>query len=65
LVCALALSLISAEETNSFIVRGENATIQQYPFMAGIFNFGIPTCGGAIINSRSVLTVIKLNLNIN
>lgn len=40
----------------SAIVGGSDATIAEFPFMAGVFNLGIPYCGGSIINERSVLT---------
>lgn len=68
----LALSLLtlliafasSNEESSKFIVGGEDATIREHPYMAGIFNFGWPLCGGSIINARSVLTV-RLNKSPN
>lgn len=62
LVCALVAlaTLAGAEDNSAFIVRGEDATIEQYPYMAIIFNQGRFTCTGAIISPRSVLTVRKV-----
>lgn len=58
-------SFSKAEQSSSFILGGENATISEFPYMAGIMfdgpwgkNF---ECGGAIINSKSILTVRKIN----
>lgn len=56
-----ALAVVRADEENSaFIVRGEDATIDQHPYMAGVLNEGRFTCTGAIISPRSVLTVRKV-----
>jgi secreted trypsin-like serine protease len=59
--CLLGIYSASAEESESipFIVGGENATVEEYPFIAGVYNEGDWTCGGAIINTRSVLTVTR------
>ena len=46
-----------AEDTSNFIVGGSDATIRDYPYMAGVLNFGVSTCGGSILTSRSILTV--------
>lgn len=50
-----------AEDFSSFVVGGENATIDEFPYMAGIIDTSVDLkladCGGAIINTRSVLTV--------
>jgi secreted trypsin-like serine protease len=46
-----------ASKNEEFIVGGEDASISDYPYMAGVLNFGLPSCGGSIITSRSVLTV--------
>lgn len=46
----------SSENDAGFIVGGEDAFIENYPYMAGIMNLGLFNCGGSIINSRSVLT---------
>lgn len=45
------------EENSPFIVGGENARIEEYPYLAGVFMYGIHMCTGSIISSRSVLTV--------
>lgn len=47
----------SSDESSSFVVGGRDATIEEFPYMAGVLNFGQPSCGGSIVNSRSVLTV--------
>lgn len=59
LVLPLAFSFTSAsshEDGSSFIIGGSDATIEDYPYMAGVMNLGRTSCGGSIINSRSVLT---------
>lgn len=53
---AIAAVTSASEDTSSFIVGGTDATIEDYPYMAGVFNFGLPSCGGTIISSRTVLT---------
>jgi secreted trypsin-like serine protease len=45
------------EEVSTFIVNGRNASIEEFPYMAGVFTRGWFTCGGAILNSRTILTV--------
>lgn len=55
--CGLFVDFAACEETSNFIVGGSNATVEEFPYMAAIMNFGWPTCGGAIVNSRSILTV--------
>jgi secreted trypsin-like serine protease len=54
--CLLSFGLKN-NEISSFIIGGENATVEEYPFMAGVHYRGDHICGGAIITSRSVLTV--------
>lgn len=49
----------SSEEISSAIIGGSDATIEEFPYMAGIFNLGLFNCGGAIISARSVLTVCE------
>jgi secreted trypsin-like serine protease len=56
-IFVVSFSFASTEESSSFIVGGEDATVEEYPYMAGILNFGLSGCGGTIINQRSVLTV--------
>lgn len=48
-----------AEDSSSFILGGRNASIEDFPHMVGILTDGRFTCGGAVINSRSILTVHK------
>ncbi|CAO1422979.1 unnamed protein product [Diamesa serratosioi] len=56
LVIVLAvLAVVSAEKT-AFIVGGQDATVEDHPYMAAVLNLGLPGCGGAIISTRSVLT---------
>lgn len=50
------------DESSKFIVGGRDAHIEDYPHMAGIMNFGVALCGGAIVNERSVLTVNSIHL---
>lgn len=57
LVLGLFVCLVTSNETNGgFIIDGEDASIEDYPYMAGILNLGISSCGGSIITSRNVLT---------
>jgi trypsin len=57
LVISFLFAVASSSEDNSkFIVGGRDATIEEFPYMAKISNLGWPSCGGAIINSRSVLS---------
>lgn len=56
---AVAVFAISqAADQTGFIVGGSNATIEEFPYMAGVMTFGFQLCGGTIITSRSVLTVL-------
>jgi secreted trypsin-like serine protease len=55
--CGYFLAFVASEENSNFIVGGRNATIEEYPYMAGILNFGLSSCGGSIITPRSILTV--------
>lgn len=58
LFVAILISTASAE-SSSFIVGGSDATIEEFPYMAAVYNLGIPFlgCGGTILNARNVLTV--------
>lgn len=55
IVVLAVLAVVSADKT-AFIVGGQDATVEDHPYMAAVFNFGLPGCGGAIISTRSVLT---------
>lgn len=52
-----------SQTINPQLIGGNRATIANYPYMAGIFTRSHFSCGGAIINFRSVLTVRKCNFN--
>jgi secreted trypsin-like serine protease len=54
---ALCFTFVAADGGSNFIVGGEDAHVADYPYMAGVLNFGLPSCGGSIITARSVLTV--------
>lgn len=56
-LCGILVNSAFAEENSNFIVGGSDATIEEYPYMAGILNFGWSSCGGTIITPRSILTV--------
>jgi hypothetical protein len=47
----------SQEGISQHVVNGEDARIEDYPYMAHIFTTRLPTCGGAILTPRSVLSV--------
>lgn len=53
---ALLFCSVNGAESSQFIVGGEDATVEDHPYMAGVFVLGFPLCTGAIISSRSVLT---------
>jgi hypothetical protein len=44
-------------QANRQLINGLDAPINAFPYMAGILTNSVFTCGGAIINFRSVLTV--------
>lgn len=56
-ICVFFNTFTTANESSNFIVGGSDATIREFPYMAGVLNFGLASCGGSIINPRSVLTV--------
>lgn len=51
----------SYEDTAGLIIGGSDATIEEFPYMAGVNNMGLFNCGGSIISARSVLTVSTQN----
>lgn len=63
LMTMVAATMASSEGVSSFIVGGVNATIAEHPYMAGIFNFGIHSCGGSILSASNVLTVKKIAID--
>lgn len=48
------------ESPSNAIIGGSDATIEEYPYMAGIIHMGMFNCGAAIISARSVLTVCAI-----
>lgn len=61
-----AATMASTEDVSSFIVGGVDATVAEHPYMAGIFNFGLHSCGGSILSASNVLTVkIRDNFTID
>lgn len=60
MLMTLAAATMASEDVSSFIVGGVNATVAEHPYMAGIFNFGLHSCGGSILSASNVLTVTKL-----
>lgn len=64
LVSLFSFLLISHGLTQSIypqLIGGRQTNIATYPYLAGIFTGNFFTCGGAIINFRSVLTVSDKN----
>ena len=57
---ALVIFASSQEEISQAVVNGEDAAIEDFPHMAHIFTTIFPTCGGAILSQRTVLTVSHL-----
>lgn len=58
LVFAFLIVLVASKEGNSnFILGGSNATIEEFPYMAGVLRLRSFLCTGMVINSRSVITV--------
>lgn len=50
------VAVASSEHVERFIIGGEDVSIQEHPYMAGVLNLGLNVCGGSIISSRNVLT---------
>jgi secreted trypsin-like serine protease len=53
----LAVSSTSQEEISQLIVNGENARVEDHPYMVNVASTGLSYCGGAILTARSVVTV--------
>lgn len=53
--CAVCSS--TDQDVAGLVINGQDADIRDYPYMANVFHFTLPTCGGAILTQRSVLTV--------
>lgn len=64
-VLAVAVVGTSAIDQNvaEFVVNGEDASIEDYPYMAKVWTLMLPACGGAILTQRSVLTVNLSRVN--
>lgn len=45
------------EDISKSVINGEDASIEDHPYMAHVYTLFLSTCGGSILNSRSVLTV--------
>jgi hypothetical protein len=62
---ALLVSIIFAfavlpsfqEGISQHVINGEDAAIEDHPYMAHIYTTFLPTCGAAVLSQRSVLTV--------
>lgn len=54
-VCAFYAS--ADKDASPFVVNGEDARIEDYPYMAKVWTINYPLCGGAILTTRTVLTV--------
>jgi len=46
----------SVDYANPFILGGENAMIEDYPFMCSLYNFNSFSCGCTILNKKFLLT---------
>jgi hypothetical protein len=57
LLAACAVLSSADQAVNEFVINGEDASIKDFPYMAKVWNLNWPACGGAILTSRSVLTV--------
>lgn len=55
----LSCSSTFQEEISSYVINGEDARIEEHPYMAHVYSLMLPTCGGSILTRRSVLTVKK------
>lgn len=53
----VAVSSSADQAVSEFIVNGDDASIRDHPYMAKVWHLNLPSCGGAILTSRSVLTV--------
>ncbi|KAG5669744.1 hypothetical protein PVAND_000038 [Polypedilum vanderplanki] len=61
-ICLISFSF--QEELSQFIVNGENANIQDHPYMVNIASTGFSYCGGAILTQRSVVTAAHCLLGV-
>lgn len=57
LVLFLSTSALASKDISKAVINGEDASIEDHPYMATVHTLFIPTCGSAILNSRNVLTV--------
>lgn len=70
LIAVTSLFILSAfvvsadQEVGGLVINGEDANIRDHPYMTKVWTLMYPTCGGAILTSRSVLTVRILNLTL-
>lgn len=58
LLLILSISSTFQEEISSYVINGEDARIEDHPYMAHIFTLMFATCGSSIITPRSLVTVI-------
>lgn len=65
LLIFLIFSSSAYEDISKSVINGENASIEDHPYMAHVFTLFLSTCGGSILNTRSVLTVSVLFYFIN
>lgn len=64
--CLILVNFVAAEDANEFIIGGSDASLGQFKHMASIRYQVSPNsqetrhgCGGGVINSRWVLTVME------
>lgn len=53
----LLTSALASEDISQAVINGEDASIEDHPYIAKVHTLFFPTCGSAILNSRNVLTV--------
>lgn len=49
-------SLLELTERNGRIVSGSNVPIDEFPFIVAVLRLAIFHCGGAILNTNTILT---------
>jgi secreted trypsin-like serine protease len=57
LLISLIFSSHADEDISKSVINGEDASIEDHPYMAHVFTLFMSTCGGSILNTRNVLTV--------
>ncbi len=55
----LVVIVIAGPARDSRVIGGQNADVGEYPWMAELFYFDLPSCGGTLVSERFVLTAAQ------